>query len=151
MTVPSSTAPRKLARFRDSGMHHIQYRHDTRRGVDGRALAMAAVMAAIRPVVRGLNDARRQLLVNESIPIMPSAATAVSVARASRAPRERVSSLATPDIPPNGQGSREPTPWIIHGGRLIDDSRLALCPAAAERPGHQTAATRRAVRGTYGP
>ncbi|MGH3926539.1 MAG: hypothetical protein ACRDTT_27360, partial [Pseudonocardiaceae bacterium] len=31
--------------------------------VDGLALAMAAVMAAIRPVVRELDDARGQLLV----------------------------------------------------------------------------------------
>lgn len=49
--------------IRDSGMHHIIYRHDTRRGVDGLALAMAAVMATIRPVVRELDDAHGQLLV----------------------------------------------------------------------------------------
>ena len=49
--------------IRDSGMHHIRYRHDTRRGVDGLALAMAAVMAAIRPVVRELHDAHGQRLV----------------------------------------------------------------------------------------
>ncbi len=41
----------KTRAIRDSGMHHIRYRHDTRRGIDGLALAMAAVMAAIRPVV----------------------------------------------------------------------------------------------------
>jgi hypothetical protein len=38
-------------------------RENTRRGVDGLALAMAAVMAAIRPVVRELDDAHGQLLV----------------------------------------------------------------------------------------
>ena len=27
--------------IRDSGMHHIRYRHDARRGIDGLALAMA--------------------------------------------------------------------------------------------------------------
>ncbi|MGH8574910.1 MAG: hypothetical protein ACREX8_20435, partial [Gammaproteobacteria bacterium] len=41
----------------------IRYRHDTRRGVDGLALAMAAVMAAIRPAVRDLGDAEGQRLV----------------------------------------------------------------------------------------
>jgi len=49
--------------IRDSGMHHIRYRHDTRRGVDGLAFAMAAVMAAIRPVIRELGDAQTQQLV----------------------------------------------------------------------------------------
>lgn len=49
--------------IRDSGMHHIRYRHDTRRGVDGLALAMGAVLAAIRPVVQELNDAQGQRLV----------------------------------------------------------------------------------------
>jgi len=44
-------------------MHHIRYRHNTRRGIDGLALAMAAVMAAIRPVVRELDDADGQRLV----------------------------------------------------------------------------------------
>lgn len=49
--------------IRDSRMHHIRYRHDTRRGIDGLALAMAAVMAVIRPVIRELNDAQNQRLV----------------------------------------------------------------------------------------
>lgn len=40
--------------IRDSAMHHIRYYQDTRRGMDGLALAMAAVMGAIRPVVREL-------------------------------------------------------------------------------------------------
>lgn len=44
-------------------MHHIRYRHDTRPGVDGLALAIAAVMAAIRPAVRDLGDAQGQRLV----------------------------------------------------------------------------------------
>lgn len=49
--------------IRDSRMHHIRYQHDTRRGIDGLALAMAAVMAAIRPLVRELDDAHGQRLV----------------------------------------------------------------------------------------
>jgi PIN like domain len=49
--------------IRDSGIHHIRYRHDTRRGVDGLALAMASVMAAIRPVLRELDNADGQRLV----------------------------------------------------------------------------------------
>jgi PIN like domain len=49
--------------IRDSGMHHIRYRQDTRRGVDGLALAMASVMAAIRPVARDLQEADGQRLV----------------------------------------------------------------------------------------
>ena len=49
--------------IRDSGMHHIRYAQDPRRGVDGLALAMAAVMAAIRPVLRELATADGQRLV----------------------------------------------------------------------------------------
>jgi 8-oxo-dGDP phosphatase len=46
-----------------------------------------------------------------------------------------VSRLATPDIPPSDQGPREPTRWIIHGERLIDDSRrLRLSIAEVELP-----------------
>lgn len=44
-------------------MHHIRYRHDPRRGIDGLALAVGAVLAAIRPVVRELDDAQGQRLV----------------------------------------------------------------------------------------
>ncbi|MDQ4021228.1 MAG: DUF5615 family PIN-like protein [Actinomycetota bacterium] len=55
--------PEETRSIRDSGMHHIRYRHDTRRGVDGLAFAMASVMAAIRHVVRELNDADGQRLV----------------------------------------------------------------------------------------
>jgi hypothetical protein len=44
-------------------MHHLRYHQDTRRGVEGLALAMAAVMAAIRQVVRELEDAKGQRLV----------------------------------------------------------------------------------------
>jgi hypothetical protein len=49
--------------IRDSEMHHLRYHQDTRRGTDGLALAMAAVMAAIRQVVRELEDANGQRLV----------------------------------------------------------------------------------------
>jgi len=46
-----------------------------------------------------------------------------------------VSRLATPDIPPSDQGPQEPTRWIIHGERLIDDSRrLRLSIAEVELP-----------------
>lgn len=49
--------------IRDSGMHHIRYRQDTKRGLDGLASAMAAVLAAIRHVVRDLDAATGQRLV----------------------------------------------------------------------------------------
>ena len=49
--------------IRDSGLHHIRYTHDTKRGVDGLALAMAAVMGALRQVARDLNEASGQRLV----------------------------------------------------------------------------------------
>lgn len=49
--------------IRDSQMHHLRYHQDTRRGIDGLALAIAAVMAAIRQVVRELEDAGGQRLV----------------------------------------------------------------------------------------
>jgi hypothetical protein len=44
-------------------MHHIRYRQDTRRGLDGLASAMASVLAAIRPLVRELDAANGQQLV----------------------------------------------------------------------------------------
>jgi hypothetical protein len=49
--------------IRDSRMHHIRYRQDPRRGIDGLATAMAGVLAAIRPVVRDLAAADGQRLV----------------------------------------------------------------------------------------
>src|SRR5262249_39777428 len=49
--------------IRDSAMHHIRYAQNTRQGVDGLALAMAAVMGAIRQVVRELEEADSQRLV----------------------------------------------------------------------------------------
>jgi Domain of unknown function (DUF5615) len=49
--------------IRDSTMHHIRYHQDTRRGMDGLALAVAAVMAAIRQVFRDLDSADGQRLV----------------------------------------------------------------------------------------
>jgi hypothetical protein len=49
--------------IRDSGMHHIRYHQDTRRGVDGLAIAMASVMAAVRPIVKELEAAEGQLLI----------------------------------------------------------------------------------------
>ena len=46
-----------------------------------------------------------------------------------------MSRLATPDIPPSDQDPQEPTRWIIHGERLIDDSRrLRLSIAQVELP-----------------
>ena len=46
-----------------------------------------------------------------------------------------MSRLATPDIPPSDQDPQEPTRWIIHGERLIDDSRrLRLSIAEVELP-----------------
>jgi hypothetical protein len=49
--------------IRDSGMHHIRYRHETRRGRDGLALAMASVMASVGPIVRELEEVDSQRLV----------------------------------------------------------------------------------------
>jgi hypothetical protein len=55
--------PEETRAIRDSRMHHVRYHQDTRRGVDGLASAMAAVMAAIRPVVRELEASSPQLLI----------------------------------------------------------------------------------------
>jgi len=49
--------------IRDSGLHHIRYAHNTRRGLDGLALAVASVIAAIRQVVRDLDEVDGQRLV----------------------------------------------------------------------------------------
>src|ERR1700743_2316445 len=49
--------------IRDSGLHHIRYRQDTRRGLEGLALAIASVIAAIRHVVGELEHADGQRLV----------------------------------------------------------------------------------------
>lgn len=49
--------------IRDSGLHHVRYRQDSRRGLDGLASAMGAVIAAIRHVVRDLDAATGQRLV----------------------------------------------------------------------------------------
>ena len=49
--------------IRDSGMHHIRYPQDTRRGLDGLALAIAAVTEAIRQVVCELEEADGQRLI----------------------------------------------------------------------------------------
>jgi hypothetical protein len=49
--------------IRDSRMHHIRYHQDTRRGITGLAVAMASVMAAIRPILQELDEADSQLLV----------------------------------------------------------------------------------------
>ncbi len=46
-----------------SGLHHVRYHHDTRRGMDGLALAIAAVVGALRQVVHELEDAGGQRLV----------------------------------------------------------------------------------------
>jgi hypothetical protein len=55
--------PQECRAIRDSGMHHIGYRQDTRRGLDGLALAMAAVMASIRQIIRDLENSDGQLLI----------------------------------------------------------------------------------------
>ena len=48
---------------------------------------------------------------------------------------EQVSSPATPNVPPGDDGRREPTRWIIHGERVIDDTRrLRLSIAQVELP-----------------
>jgi|GEM_PF-1450697 len=53
--------------IRDSGLHHIRYRQHTGRGesggLNGLALAMGAILAAIRQVVRELEQADSQRLV----------------------------------------------------------------------------------------
>ena len=46
-----------------------------------------------------------------------------------------MSSLATPNVLPGDDGRREPTRWIIHGERVIDDTRrLQLSIAQVELP-----------------
>jgi hypothetical protein len=50
--------------IRDSGLHHVRYDHDTKRGMDGLALAMAAVVGALRQIVRELEDADGQRLLH---------------------------------------------------------------------------------------
>lgn len=53
--------------IRDSGLHHIRYRQRTGRGesggMNGLALAMGAILAAMRQVMRDLEQADRQRLV----------------------------------------------------------------------------------------
>jgi hypothetical protein len=49
--------------IRDSRIHHVRYPHDTRRGMDGLALAMAAVLGALRQIVKELEDADSQRLI----------------------------------------------------------------------------------------
>jgi hypothetical protein len=49
--------------IRDSGMHHIRYHHETRKGREGLALAMASVMAAVIPIVDELGQIDGQRLV----------------------------------------------------------------------------------------
>jgi hypothetical protein len=49
--------------IRDSGLHHVRYHQDPRRGIDGLAVAMASVMAAIRPIVYELEQADGQRLI----------------------------------------------------------------------------------------
>ncbi|HWE91455.1 MAG TPA: hypothetical protein VG317_18490 [Pseudonocardiaceae bacterium] len=49
--------------IRDSGLHHIRYRQDTRRGLDGLALAIGSVVATIRQVVAELEQSDGQRLV----------------------------------------------------------------------------------------
>jgi hypothetical protein len=49
--------------IRDSGLHHIRYHQETRRGIDGLATAMGSVVAGIRSVVMDLEAADGQRLV----------------------------------------------------------------------------------------
>jgi hypothetical protein len=53
--------------IRDSGLHHIRYRQQTGRGegggLNGLALAMGAILAAMRQIVRDLESADGQRLV----------------------------------------------------------------------------------------
>lgn len=53
--------------IRDSGLHHIRYRQQTGRrdsgGLNGLALALGAILAGIRQVVRELEEADGQRLV----------------------------------------------------------------------------------------
>lgn len=53
--------------IRDSGLHHIRYRQQTGRGdsggLNGLALAMGAILAAIRPVMREIEEANGQRLI----------------------------------------------------------------------------------------
>ncbi len=53
--------PEECRAIRDSGLHHIRY--PIRNGLDGLALAMGAVMAAIRPIVDELHAAPALRLV----------------------------------------------------------------------------------------
>lgn len=56
-------SPEESRAIRDSGIHHIRFRQDSKRGMDGLAGAMAAVVAAIRLVVAELDSCTGQRLV----------------------------------------------------------------------------------------
>ncbi|HEY4458600.1 MAG TPA: DUF5615 family PIN-like protein [Pseudonocardiaceae bacterium] len=49
--------------IKESGLHHIRYRQNTRLGLDGLALAVGSVIAAIRQIVSELEQADGQRLV----------------------------------------------------------------------------------------
>lgn len=49
--------------IKDSGLHHIRYRQNTRLGLEGLALAIGSVIAAIRQIVAELEQADGQRLV----------------------------------------------------------------------------------------
>src|SRR5487761_543689 len=49
--------------IKDSGLHHIRYRQNTRLGLDGLALAIGSVIATIRQIVDELEHAEDQRLV----------------------------------------------------------------------------------------
>jgi hypothetical protein len=56
--------PEECKAIKQSGLHHIRYHQDTRRGgLDGLAYAMAAVFAAMRPIVAELDAVDSQRLV----------------------------------------------------------------------------------------
>ena len=54
-------SPKECRDIRDSGIHHTRYRMLD--GLDGLALAMGAVLAAIRPIVKELASVGAQRLV----------------------------------------------------------------------------------------
>ena len=49
--------------IKESGLHHIRYRQNTRLGLDGLALVVGPVIAAIRQIINELEQADGQRLV----------------------------------------------------------------------------------------
>jgi hypothetical protein len=57
------SSPEECKAIKLSGMHHIRFKLNTRRGVEGLAYALAEVVAAIRPIVPELDTETEQRLV----------------------------------------------------------------------------------------